>query len=558
MRNLSLFLVASLFCLSAFCGECWSDGFNFDGREITEEAICLRPNDPLAYSSALAKGSPKSLVINVEDTSDLEKTASIFEDSSETVVEGTVCWDYEDERYKDFSIDDTYILTEKITSDTETKTFNRMVTILPEPAVILTVLSVAAFFLRRKMKIIISVFAITSFGVLTVKADVAVSNVNCLQMWPFDRSVVINYNLTSENAESVFAVKFYGSEDGGKTTFVLSERGNINGEGSNGVVTGQGVHKAIWMPDESFYQTVKKDFKIKVEANLQPTYMVIDLSGGTKATSYAVSYMESEPEGGWTDEYKTGKMVFRLIPPGNFMMGSPEDELGRYSNETLHEVTLTKTFYIGVFQCTQKQYELITGFKNDVFTGDTRAADFVRYSKIRGNNKGSLWPYNNEVDEDSFLGILRGKVNMDLDLPTEAQWEYACRAGTATALNDGNNLTNIFSDGNLNKLGRYKFDRNDGKGGYNGFHTSVGNYLPNTWGLYDMHGNVWEWCLDCYSDDLGSAPVKDPTGPFGGEQHVVRGGAYYQNADCCRSAWRSHFSSTSDGESKGFRLVLVL
>ena len=113
MKNAIVIGIAVLFSISAFCDECWSAGFRFDGSEITEKAILLKPTDPLAYSSALAEGEPKSLIINVEDTTNPEISASIFADYSETAVEGTTTWDYTDEDFKDFPTDDTYLLTVK-------------------------------------------------------------------------------------------------------------------------------------------------------------------------------------------------------------------------------------------------------------------------------------------------------------------------------------------------------------------------------------------------------------------------------------------------------------
>jgi formylglycine-generating enzyme required for sulfatase activity len=270
-------------------------------------------------------------------------------------------------------------------------------------------------------------------------------------------------------------------------------------------------------------------------------YMVVDLSGGVDALSYPVSYLSSVPAGGWTDEYKTTKLVLRLIPPGTFMMGSPSDELGRYSNETLHQVTLTKPFYIGVFELTQKQWQLVMGDTPSYYKGDTRPVEQVSYNTIRGSVNGAAWPTHNQVDANSFMGRLRSKVNMLFDLPTEAQWEYACRAGTSTALNSGKNLTGTQNCANMAEVGRYIGNTGDGKGGYSQ-HTKVGSYLGNAWGLYDMHGNVHEWCIDWYVDNLGKSHVLDPSGASSGTYRLWKGGCFnYENggyARACRSARR--------------------
>ena len=283
-------------------------------------------------------------------------------------------------------------------------------------------------------------------------------------------------------------------------------------------------------------------------------YMVIDLSGGPSAESYPISYLNEVPEGGWTEEYKTTKMVLSKINAGKFTMGSPDDELGRDDDEVQHEVTLTKPFFAGVFEVTQKQYELITGNNPANYQGDARPVECISYNKIRGKDKGAGWPDNNEVDEDSFFGILRAKTGLEFDLPTEAQWEYACRAGTTTALNSGKNLSDKSECDEMAEVGRYYYNQNDGKGGYTNAHTTVGSYLPNAWGLYDMHGNVREWCLDWKTSYDG-----DATDPKGGEGHsrVIRSGFCFIHASCCRSAFRFLQSPGFADYSNGFRVFLT-
>ncbi len=552
MKKTLIFSMLLLLGISAFGDECWSDGFRFDGSEITEEAILLKPTDPLAYSSAMTEGEPKSLTITVEDTFDPEKSASVFADYSETAVEGTACWDYTNDEYKDFPTDNTYLLTETISSDLESKSLTRKVTILPESVSLFTMVCIGMFILRKRVKRMLAILAILAIYSFGVNADGIVSDVDCLQMWPFDRSVVINYALNSEKADSTFDVKFYGSINNGETTFELSEYGTITRDGAGGTVEGNGKHKALWTPDESFYETFVDDMKVKVTASERPqpgkdAYMIIDLSGGTNASSFAISYLDEIPEGGWTEEYKTTKLVLKKIEPGTFTMGSPEDEYGRGRLETQHSVTLTKFFYAGVFEVTQKQYELVMGSNPSDYIGSDRPVQNVSYDMIRGNKKGAAWPANNKVDEESFLGILRAKTSKDFDLPTEGQWEYACRAGTTTGLNNGTNITNEWQDGNLNKLGCYSFNSGEE-------HTSVGSYLPNAWGLYDMHGNIFELCLDWFAREYPGSVV-DPKGPEEGSDRICRGGSYANRADGCRSAARGVNSPHNPYFSVGFRLA---
>ncbi len=278
-------------------------------------------------------------------------------------------------------------------------------------------------------------------------------------------------------------------------------------------------------------------------------YMVIDLAKGADTGKFPVTYLEAEPSSGWTDEFKGDKLVLRRIEAGTFNMGSPENEIGHEyrstpGSETLHTVTLSKPFYIGVFEVTQRQYTLITGKNPAVFKGDFRPVDKVSYGDIRGKANGSSFPEHSQVDADSFLGALRAKTDLNFDLPTEAEWEYACRAGTTTALNSGYNLENYVISYNLVRLGRYIFNQDDGKGGYTNGTTTVGSYEPNRWGLYDMHGNVAEWCLDWWEVQTDKQ-VTDPVGPGTGTCRVARGGffggSYYWFgiAAAARSAFRA-------------------
>ena len=241
------------------------------------------------------------------------------------------------------------------------------------------------------------------------------------------------------------------------------------------------------------------------------------------------------------------------------MMGSPSDELGHnwassYNAEDYHKVTITKPFYIGVFELTQKQWQLVMGDTPSGHKGDARPVEQVSYNKIRGSVNGAAWPTHNQVDANSFMGRLRSKVNMLFDLPTEAQWEYACRAGTATALNSGKNLKGTDKNcANMAEVGRYAGNTGDGKGGYSQ-HTKVGSYLENAWGLYDMHGNVAEWCLDWWAKNLGTSAKVDPKGATSGSYRLMRGGCWYDHnyagyAAACRSAYRSRNYNYGDSSS---------
>jgi sulfatase modifying factor 1 len=167
------------------------------------------------------------------------------------------------------------------------------------------------------------------------------------------------------------------------------------------------------------------------------------------------------------------------------------------------------------------------------------------------------------VNAVSFIGKLRTKTGLtSLDLPTEAQWEYACRAGMGTALNTGVNLTGIESCYAMGVAGRYQ--SNGGSGYYylgdaSGGTAKVGGYFQNAWGLYDMHGNVSEWCLDWYRPYSGRIAT-DPTGPASATSRVLRGGSWNSNAGGCRSAMRETIFSNPSFKvySSGFRVTRTL
>jgi formylglycine-generating enzyme required for sulfatase activity len=263
-------------------------------------------------------------------------------------------------------------------------------------------------------------------------------------------------------------------------------------------------------------------------------YYVIDLSGGTSAASYPITTLSAPPGGVWSDEYKTTKLVLRRIEAGSFRMKGSYD------------VTLTQPFYIGVFEVTQKQYELVTGNNPSYYKGDTRPVEYVSWNTIRGNSDSYNWPNVKTVDPNSFVGLLRLKTGLPFDLPTEAQWEYACRAGTTSSYNNGGN-----TEADLKTLGRYSGNQNDGRGGYSQ-HTKVGSYAPNAWGLYDMHGNVNEWCLDWYGSLSNGT---DSLGPVSGSDRVLRGRSWLNYASYCSSSIRGSYYPSFNDIFNGFRLA---
>lgn len=285
-------------------------------------------------------------------------------------------------------------------------------------------------------------------------------------------------------------------------------------------------------------------------SNQTVAYIIIDISAGPDATTYPVVLSQTAPEDLNSDLYKTDRIGLRRIPAGTFMQGSPEGELGRRSfNEHQHKVSLSEDYYLGVFQVTQRQWlNVIGGINICANKGDTRPVELVSWDEVRGG----VWdgPEGGEPDPNTFVGRLLARTGLGIDLPTESQWEYAARAGTTTALNNGENLTDISTCTSLNELGLYRYNA-----GLNDQHAVVGSYAPNAWDIYDMHGNVWEWCLDRYQINLGADPVIDPVGPSSKPGRVLRGGGWGCDARACRSANRGVTMPSRAAGNIGFRLA---
>ena len=268
-------------------------------------------------------------------------------------------------------------------------------------------------------------------------------------------------------------------------------------------------------------------------------YCVVDLSSGAYSSGYPVAYLDSEPVDGWGDEYKTTKLVLRRV------------DSGLYKMQGNRQVTLTKPFYIGVFTVTQKQYELITGTNPSTNVSDKQPVE-VTWNEVRGDSAIYDWPTVKSVNPNSFVGKIQARTGLAFDLPTEAQWEYACRAGESASYNNGGG-----SDNDLIILGHYVTANP----------VEVGLFVPNAWGLYDMHGNIGQLCLDHYGD-LDSDPAVDPEGPEEGAKRVIRG-HYFANFSKKASTSSARIGSpvnsrhpnlNSGGVSSwiGFRLSLTI
>lgn len=231
--------------------------------------------------------------------------------------------------------------------------------------------------------------------------------------------------------------------------------------------------------------------------------------------------------------YKGVRQAFRWCEPGTFLMGSPLNEPQRSEDELQHEVTLTKGFWIADTPVTQALWQVVMGENPSHFRGEERPVENVSWD-----------------DAQAFIDKMNGlKAELKLCLPTEAQWEYACRAGTTTPFSWGDQIDSTL----VNFDGNYPY--NNGRHSELREQTVEVKALPcNNWGLYQMHGNVWEWCQDWYFAYL-SMPVPDPHGAESGVRRVLRGGSWLNIGRHCRSADRHSYDPPHRYDGIGFRLA---
>ncbi len=255
-----------------------------------------------------------------------------------------------------------------------------------------------------------------------------------------------------------------------------------------------------------------------------------------------------------------------LIPAGMFIMGSPESEVNRYPNETQYPVTLT-AFRMSKYEITNAQYAAFLNAKSIGSNGSYATTGYGTQTLISASSgsydlglhySGTQWVpvtgYENApVINVTWYGATEYATYIGGTLPTEAQWEYACRAGTTTPFNTGTCLTN--TDANYYWGDPYMTCTNTVTTSP-GKTQTVGTYAPNAYGLYDMHGNVWEWCADWYGTYPTTAQT-NPTGTTTGSGRVIRGGCWSDYAQNCRSACRYSTGPYNHGSIIGFRVVLV-
>lgn len=391
-------------------------------------------------------------------------------------------------------------------------------------------------------RLIVVMLMLVATGEMALHAA-TVSDVTARQRYPWNGMVDIDYTITGADTEdTAIAVKVTDTDTGKvytPTNFLEAPP------------TVAGRHRITWNTEADGLNFIASNATVTVSLLKDDLFYVIDLSGGPNATRWPVSYLAAVPKGGWTDEYKTTKLVLRRIEKGSI------SGINSGIEDAVPSITIDKPYYIGVFEVTVTQYALMKGWS----TRGVFPRGNITYYDLRGSSTDTNYSDPTAVDTTSVIGILRTKTGVTtFDVPTEAQWEYACRAGTTTTYYWGNAMDDACA--------WYK-DNSGSKWTYSEKIHPVGTKLPNAWGLYDMIGNVWEMCRDASSAGGVLAYGTDPRGwglEFVGTyvdrrlsmMRVSRGGSGAVKSDCCTSSNREANFSSDSNSFRGFRLSLTL
>jgi formylglycine-generating enzyme required for sulfatase activity len=474
-------------------------------------------------------------------------------------------------------------------------------------------------------------FVVSALFAATVGAA-TVSDVKIKQLWPWSTDVKLTFTLSDVTGPTDITIRCF---DGDTEITAPNLHNSVKGDDLYGI-TADGVRTVTIDPVKAFGSSAGSfaDFNVELTAAAssgnpsEVIYKIFDLNEKTctdvtRADILNRKYGDYETDFArigegfnttlsnvliWTavtngTEYKTDKLVMRKIPAKDVLwtIGSPEGETGRDydaedGRETQHTVKLTEDYFIAVFEMTQYQAEKVFPAINTLkdsrcyFDGlpdsDVRPYTGLSFNNIRGQTGWGIskadsypkvnWPTNSPmhaVFSGRLAGSMRSMLSVDFDLPTEAQWEFACRAGTTTALNSGKNVSTVANGGrcaNVDELGwTLHSDYSDADGGTNQTR-EVGLKKPNAFGLYDMHGNAEEFCLDRFGYDISvfydgtadaehSDPLVDPVGRApvdGNPARTTRGGSWRENNRYIRSGYRcGYWQQTHSWSYLGFRMV---
>ncbi|HNX04287.1 MAG TPA: SUMF1/EgtB/PvdO family nonheme iron enzyme [Opitutales bacterium] len=406
--------------------------------------------------------------------------------------------------------------------------------------------------MKKQFAILFASFA----AALAAAADPAVSDVSFARDGS-SRKIVVSYTLSGGSAIITMEVQTNVSTD------VWAPVGDEYARHVYGAVNRKvesGPRTLTWIPDASWPIPSLAEGKARVvvnawATNAPPDYMTVSLTAPSNILFYASAAALPLPV---TNRcWKTDWLVMRRIHAAGvkWRMGSPAGESSRTPEaETNHYVTLSKDYYIGVYPVTQMQFWHILNWNNgwhdngvgtQVKNAPTAQPRWlITYDELRGTGTGYGWPTNGHaVVSTGYLGKLRAHSGQEFDLPTEAQWEYACRAGSGSAYFYGSD-----SSGDLARYAWYASAISAP--------CEVGLKEPTPWGLYDILGNVWEWCLDWYQP-FDANEVSDPAGPEDPRTYrIARGGSHISAVSQLRSAYRTvSFVSTRSATDTGFRVA---
>ena len=436
-------------------------------------------------------------------------------------------------------------------------------------------------------------------------ADRIVPEVSDVSMWQSVGSRKVNITYTLANAPAIVIVDIC-------TNGISIGDANLHYyTGDCNKVVQPGANKRVtWQSTKAWpgHEVVDNAVTAKVYAwplDNPPDYMVADLIVTSNVTYY--TSLEAFPDGGLTnDVYRTDRIVMRRIHAAGetFTMGSEDLKSTdvQAARETPHQAQIDHDYWMAIYELTGRQYAHIrgtgrraawvnTGNGMEAY-GDMRPMINLNYNHLRessGNSGDSTYRYPNDPAPDSVLGLLRAKTGVAFDLPGEAEWEYACRAGTAAGgyWNDGSRYILNFTqcntsasggsqnggtgrwgiDANLSQLARYSLNNGqNNKGGWGDWWgwdvdvdkatARVGSYRPNAWGLYDMHGNAPEICLDYFKVDISGDNGAINTTDNGDDTHVMRGGSFQSGPITCRAASRQYraadYAYSNSGDLRSF------
>ena len=346
---------------------------------------------------------------------------------------------------------------------------------------------------RNTVGRILAACAVCALSLTAAALDV--TGVTARQRWPWNNLVDIGYTLSGvESSETFYRIDVRASYPG-----MAGEAVAARALLSEPIVKGNGPHAIVWDMGCDLPGLVTTNLSVTVSAAplapTDPVYMIVDLTGGASASSYPVRYSSTGPDLA-DDACRTTELWLKRCPAGTFTMGTDSASYVGDARLPAHTVTLTKPFWLGVFECTQEQWFRVKGtwpshYSNTAYRA-TRPVEKVKYDQDIRPFTG--WYDNGAISANSatFMGRLRARTGLKFDLPTEAQWECACRAGT----------TGLFYDSRITVSTISSYARvssgpaNDGDADISSGTGKVGSYDPNPWGFYDMYGNVAEFCGD--------------------------------------------------------------